>query len=215
MPFQGALGQGALPPLLPAPALQEAADASSGQTQHILSGMPQQQHDRAAQPQTPAASVVPVSTEHGQQTGSAARGTVSPGNGGAQSRAAADGRPAAAKISEQQHRTREAAAGAEPPVSCVMELVPGHAAPVQQGRASQPVRVQADIVDLVSSSSDDSRSSMPAAQQAGQGDVQSARIKGVLQLPLSCTYTSASMLLMNIAVLQSPCVWAQSCKTAS
>ena len=180
MPFQKALGQEGLPPLLPAPALQEAADASSGQTQHILSGMPQQQHDRAAQPQTPAVSVVPLSTEHGRQTGSAACGTVSPGNGGAQSRPAAVGRQPAAKTGEQQHRNREAPAGAEPPVSCAVELVPGHAAPAPQKEASQPVRVQADIVDLVSSSSDDSRSNMPAAQQAPQGDVQSARREGVL-----------------------------------
>ena len=189
MPFQRALGQGALPPLLPAPALQEAADASSGQTQHILRGMPQQQHDKAAQPQTPAASVVPLSTEHGQQTVSAACGTVSPGNGGAQSRPAAVGRPAAAKGGEQQHRVREAPAGAEPYVSCAMELVPGHAAPAPQKEASQPARVQADIVDLVSSSSDDSRSSMPAAQQAMQSDVQSARREGVLpSTPSMCVH---------------------------
>ena len=189
MPCQRALSQGGLLPLLPAPALQEAADASSCQTQHILRGMPQQQHDRAAQPQTPAASIVPLSTEHGQQTGSAAHGTVSPSNGGAQSRPAAVQRPAAAEIAGQEHTIREAPAGAEPSVSCAMELMPGHAAPALQKEASQPVRVQANIVDLVSSSSDDSRSSMPAARQARQGDVQSARRKGVLpSTTLACVH---------------------------
>ena len=185
MPYQRAFSQGALPPLLPAPALQEAADASSGQTQHILRGMPQQQGDKAEQPQTPAASVVPLSTGDGQQTGSAARGTPSPWNGGAQSRPAAAGRPvterpAAAKIGGQEHRLREARAAAEPPLLCAMEPLPGRVASAVQVEASQPVQGQADIVDLVSSSSDDSWSSMPAAQQALQGDVQSARREGAL-----------------------------------
>ena len=189
MPYHRALSQGALKPLLPAPALQEAADASSGQTQHILQGVPQQQLDKAGQPQTPAASAVPLSTKHGQQAGSAARRTVSPGIGGAQSRPALDGRPPAAKIAGQEHRLRAAPAAAEPPISRETKLAPGRAALTPQEVARQPVQVQADIVDLVSSSSDDSWSSMPAAQQARQGDVQSARREGVLPFAASmCTH---------------------------
>ena len=214
MPYPKALTQGALLPVLPAPALQEAADASSGQTQHILRGTPQQEHDKGDQPQMPAASVVLLSTEHGQQTGCAERETLSPGNGGAQSRPATVGRPAGAKAAGQEHRLWEPPAAAEPPASCAMELLPGRAAPEPQDEARQSVRGHADIVDLVSSSSDDSWSSMPAAQPALQSDVQSAHREGVLHSTHSRVYASASMLLIDIAVPHCTSVWAQSCKIA-